>query len=126
MRAPKRRRPLRRERVELPVGTDVGKLAGRVSYVGSPEHKDFPSFAGAPYLRTDASRCDPGLRDPGELAEWVREGLLAGDIGGPIEGDFPRYVWARRDGQPYEARLSNSGLGQYKGYPITEDEWSSL
>jgi hypothetical protein len=39
-----------------------------------------------------------------------------------LEGDFPRYVWKRVGGRVYEARLSNSGLGQYKGYPIEDFE----
>jgi hypothetical protein len=39
-----------------------------------------------------------------------------------FEGDYPCYAWARVGDQVYEARLTNSGLGQYKGYPIRPDE----
>jgi hypothetical protein len=45
MRAPKRRRPLRRSLTEPPVGVNLSELAKRASYVGSCEHKSYPSFA---------------------------------------------------------------------------------
>ena len=31
---------------------------------------------------------------------------------------FPQYAWVKVGDRVYEARLTNSGLGQYKGYPI--------
>jgi len=46
MRATKRRHPLRRRIVAPPAEVDLALLAGRASYVGSSEHKTFPSFAG--------------------------------------------------------------------------------
>ncbi|MCK9925105.1 hypothetical protein MXD61_25095 [Frankia sp. AgPm24] len=39
-----------------------------------------------------------------------------------VEGDFPRYAWVRAGDQVYEARLSNSGSGEYNGYPILPHE----
>jgi hypothetical protein len=102
MRAPKRRRPLRRTLLAPPDGTSLSDLAQRVSYVGSGEHKSYPSFAGPPKLRADASKCDPKFADPAE---------------------FPRYAWHRLDNVIYEARLVNQELGQYKGYPLDPDEW---
>ena len=39
-----------------------------------------------------------------------------------MEGPFPKYAWIRVEGQVYEARLTNSGLGAYKGYPILDHE----
>jgi hypothetical protein len=122
MRPPARRRPLRRRLVPAPDGADLGVLAQRASYVGSSEHKSFPSFAGAPRLRADASKCDPALADPDELTRWLRASIVAGRIGAPWEGDFPRYVWHPRNDVVYEARLVNQELGQYKGYPLQADE----
>lgn len=46
-----------------------------------------------------------------------------GRTGGQWDGNFPRYVWHRSEGVPYEARLVNQELGQYKGYPLAQDEW---
>lgn len=122
MRAPQRRRPLRRAVVAPPPGTVLSELAQRASYVGSSEHKSYPSFAGPPKLRADASKCDPQLGDAAELTGWLRTSIAAGRIGAPWEGDFPRYVWHPRGEVVYEARLVNQELGQYKGYPLKTDE----
>ena len=56
MRAPRRRRPMKRT-MYVPTNTDLDSLSENVHYVGSPEHKDIPSFAGQPRLRADASCC---------------------------------------------------------------------
>lgn len=122
MRATKRRRPRRRSRAEFPPGVRPAELAGRASYVGSGEHKSYPSFAGPPHLRADASKCDPKFADADELTGWLREAILTGRIGEPWEGHFPRYAWARQGQVTYEARLVNQELGHYKGYPLEPDE----
>jgi hypothetical protein len=123
MRATRRRRPRRRSVVDAPRGVSLAELADRTSYVGSSEHKSYPSFAGPPKLRADASKCDPSFADPEELTKWLRSSISAGRIGAPWEGDFPRYVWHLHDEVMYEARLVNQELGQYKGYPLEADEW---
>lgn len=126
MRAPKRRRPPLRRIVPVPESTDLEEVASRVSYVGSPEHKDAPSFAGHPKPRSDATICDRrfiGLQD--QLTAWIQESIRAGLVGGPWEGGFPRYVWCVRDGAVYEARLVNRGNGEYKGYQLQESECPS-
>jgi hypothetical protein len=94
----------------------------RVSYVGSSEHKNFPSFAGQYNPRADASKCDPDLTDPAELTQWLRDAIRAGQVGELWEGDFPRYVWCRQGEVWYEGRLVNQELGQYKGYPLEAGE----
>lgn len=49
MRATKRRRPLPRAVTDDPGSvSDRHAMAAQVTYVGSPEHKDTPSFAGNP------------------------------------------------------------------------------
>lgn len=102
---------------------DLADIAERVRYVGSPEHKDRPSFAGAPRPRADASICDASLADnPGQVTKWLREGIRQGWIGEYWEGDFPRYVWYEVDGRVFEGRLVNKELGQYKGYELLEEE----
>lgn len=123
MRAPKRRRLLRRSRCEVPPGTDLAALAARTSYVGSPEHKTNPSFAGPARPRADAAKCDPSLADPAELTAWLRRAITMGMIGEPWDGDFPRYVWHREGEIVYEGRLVNQELGQYKGWPLDPTEW---
>jgi hypothetical protein len=81
MRATKRRRPLRRRIVGNPAGVDLVQLAERVSYVGSSEHKAFPSFGGPFNPRADASKCDPTLADKDELTRWLQEAIRAGHTG---------------------------------------------
>jgi hypothetical protein len=98
-------------------------VASRATYVGSGEHKSFPSFAGKPALRADASKCDPALGDPEELTGWLREALMAGQVDATWEGGFPKYVWVVRGGICFEGRLVNSVQGHYKGYPLDETQW---
>lgn len=73
MRSPGRRRPPRRKVVGSPPGCDLLALAERVTYVGSPEHKTYPSFAGPPMLRADASKCNPLLADRETLSGWLQK-----------------------------------------------------
>lgn len=97
-------------------------LAERVRYVGSSEHKNYPSFAGPFAPRSDASRCPPSLSDADALTDWLRVGIESGDVGAPWEGDFPRYVWYRTEEACFEARLMNREAGEYKGYPLAPEE----
>jgi hypothetical protein len=106
-----------------PPGVHLADVAARVAYVGSPEHKSHPSFAGPPLLRSDASKCDPTLADQEELHAWLALAITSGQVGGPWEGGFPRYAWLRRGERCYEGRLVNRELGQYKGYPLRPEEW---
>lgn len=122
MRATKRRRPMRRTVSHVAPDLNLAELAAQ-SYVGSPEHKTFPSFAGPPRPRADATKCDPGLGDPAELTRWLRQAITLGNVGEPWEGDFPRYVWSRQDDTVYEGRLVNQELGQYMGWPLHHSEW---
>lgn len=98
-------------------------IAAKVVYRGSPEHKSAPSPAGPPRLRADAERCPPDFSGRfTEISETIRKAIRDGFVGAPIENGFPRYVWGRMDGQVYEARLLNSGSGEYKGYPLLPDK----
>lgn len=123
MRAPKRKRPHRTQRTEPPPGVTLHEVAGQVIYVGSPEHKSYPSFAGGPALRSDASRCPPRLADPEQLTGWLQAAIRGGSCGGQWLGGFPRYVWYRENDQCYEAMLVNQQAGWYKGYPAECPEW---
>jgi len=124
MRAPKRRRPLKRKVAGISPDLDVAVLAESASYIGSPEHKNLPSFAGAPRRRSDASCCPQDLaREQEKLNEWLRAAVQSGAYSEYHEGGFPRYVWHKEGEIIFEGRLVNRGLGQYKGYPLEEDEW---
>lgn len=123
MRAPKRKRPHLR-RLLPPDERPDPDVADEVRYVGSPEHKSAPSFAGRMRPRADATICDPRFLDmQEELTRWLQDAIRKGAVGGPMEGEFPRYVWVRQDDEVYEARLVNRGLGEYKGWRLRRDEW---
>jgi len=124
MRASKRHRPAAKSIGSLPPGVDLPRLAERARYIGSPEHKDAPSFAGQPKPHADATICDRSFIDKlPQLNSWLRSALTRGAVGAPWEGDFPRYVWFKERHVVYEGRLVNSGTGEYKGYALAPDEW---
>ena len=123
MRAPQRKRPRRRS-MAVPSGVDLAQIADQVSYIGSTDHKDYPSFAGQPRPRSDASLCPRHINDPAIITRWLRDAIRNGTVGAPWENGFPRYVWYKHtDGVVFEARLVNRGSGSYKGYPLDLAEW---
>ena len=106
MRSPSRKREKPKTLASIPAGIDLNSIANEVKYVGSPEHKNTKSFAGWPRPRADASICDPNLANSqNEITEWLKSAILKGHIGNPWEGRFPRYVWAKKGDNYYEARL---------------------
>jgi len=121
MRTTKRRRPLKRDRLAADTQVDIDGIADKVSYVLTPEHKGYLTAAGPGKLRSDASACPRNL-DFDKVLGWLQRAIRARYISADFEGGFPRYVWTRVEGRVYEARLSNSGLGAYKGYPIHDHE----
>ena len=111
----------------VPDGIDLSAVAEHADYVGSPEHKDVPSFAGAARPRADASLCDRSLfKELDLINSWLREGIRRGAVSEYWEGEFPRHVWYKDGGTVYEARLVNREQGLYKGYPLEEAEWPPL
>ncbi|MBW3538821.1 MAG: hypothetical protein KY476_00985 [Planctomycetes bacterium] len=124
MRAPRRKRPKPRIIQPAPEGVNASELAARITYVGSPEHKTGPSFAGAARPRGDATKCDAALNDRlSDIQAWLQRAFEVQCFGPPWEGDFPRYAWCKVGETLYEARLVNRGLGEYKGWQLEPDEW---
>jgi hypothetical protein len=121
MRTPHRKRPRKDDQLVPGPDMDLGKMAEDVSYIISTEHKDYLTSAGPGNLRSDATACPRGL-DFAEVEDWLRQAVREGHLSAVLDGDFPRYAWRKVGGRIYEARLSNAGLGQYKGYPIEEHE----
>ncbi len=125
MRATRRRRPLNRAILAPLAQNERRRVAAAASYVGSVEHKDTPSFAGVPPRpRPDATLCDRALaKRCDEITHWLQIAIEKGAIGGPWEGEFPRYAWYKDGATVYEARLVNRMAGTYKGYGLLPDEW---
>jgi hypothetical protein len=124
---PERKRDqVRRQFGGVPEGVDLDAIAAAVRYVGSPEHKNTPSFAGPPLWkrrpRADSSLCDPSLANRlQEINEWLQTAIRQRQF---IWHDqaFPRYVYARIDTAIYEARLTNHVTGEYKGYELYPEQ----
>ena len=94
----------------------------RQQYHGSSEHKSYPSRAGPPALRTDATPCDPDI-DWAAISNALAQGVRRGCISEATEQGFPKYVWAWLGGDLYEARHLNGFAGKYKGYRLEPPEY---
>lgn len=100
-------------------------LAGSIHYKGSVEHKAYPSFAGPPALRSDASPCDPKIQadsDRQSVEVALRDAFLRGCVSADTRNGFPRYAWGWFRGRLYKAMLINQEAGWYKAWPIEELE----
>ena len=96
-------------------------VARKARYVGSPEHKSYPSAAGPPALRSDATPCDPDI-SVADIGSALAEGIRRGCVSAASEQGFPKFVWGWLGGDLYEARHINGPAGTYKGYRIEEPE----
>jgi TPR repeat protein len=121
MRSPGRKRPRKEDQLVPDGDADLARLAGKVSYIISTEHKDYLTSAGPGNLRSDATACPRGI-DRLQAETWLKEAVQAGHVSAACDGGFPRYAWKKAGDRVFEARLSNAGLGQYKGYPIEPHE----
>ena len=106
---------------DLPVD-QLQLIAEAVVYHGSTEHKTYPSPAGPPSLRSDATPCDPNI-DWEDIKASLTEGVLRGCVSQTMEQGFPKYVWGWIGDDLYEARHLNGAGGQYKGYKLEPPEY---
>ena len=134
-----KRPPQRPKRLKL-TEEQRKNLASRASYVGSGEHKSRRWWGGQP-----ASRQLPGGKvgrprkpvtticpleseeDRSRATEWVQSAILAGQYKF-VEADkrFPKKIWFEADGKVWFGLCINSELGEYKGWPIDEEERRSI
>ena len=130
------KRPRRKpERPKL-TNTQRRKLAGGASYAGSGEHKDQRWWGGQP-----KGRQLPGGRvgrrgrqttticpltsdaDRGRATKWVQRAIREGKYKF-VEADktYPKKIWIEVDEQIWFGFCINSESGEYKGWPIDEEE----
>lgn len=111
-------------------------MAQRVDYVGSPEHKDRAWWGGRPQARWRAGQpprrpkkqlttvCPLTTQDERARAvHMLRSAIRAGQytfVEG--DGDFPKKIWYSDSGEGWQAYCINKETGQYKGWPVNEDE----
>ena len=112
-------------------------LASRAVYTGSPEHKGAGWWGGLPTARDlgdgrigrpnreVTTRCPlTGVKDKARATTWVQEAIKVGQyryFEGNDEG-FPNRIWYEADGTIWIGWCINRISGEYKGWPIDEDE----
>lgn len=117
-----RHRRTRRRAIGVWNGDDSpAATADRARYVGSPEHKSHPSPAGPPALRSDATPCDPEIKQ-GDVNATLQEAIRRQCTSAAFQQGFPKYVWGWLHGSLYEARHIGGEAGTYKGYRLEEAE----
>lgn len=112
------------------------ELIERACYVGSPEHKAKRWWGGLPEARLakDGTASRPkkqktticelvGESDRKQATKWIRAALKAGQCRF-YEGDkdYPKHIWYHANGVVWFGYCINSIAGQYKGWPIDEEE----
>ena len=106
---------------------ELVKLAARVIYKGSPEHKRFPgSYGLTPPTdpRPDKTPCDGvNLTELGVAQELLREGVRRGLVSVQERAGLPQNIWAVSEADvPLEAQLENQGNATYHGYPMQKGD----
>ena len=136
MRPPKATEPPARTAAELE------SLAKRATYVGSIEHKEKRSWLGLPFprrnpqadaadVRQNATICHlvtDAARD--QATVWIQHAISHRQFDPAVwDGEFPKVIWYRdKSGNYWFGRLVQRGAGEnpraeYKGWPITQEEW---
>ena len=115
-------------------------LAARARYIGSAEHKDKAWWGGLPKAKQlpggkvgrrrkqKTTLCPLTSSDDKRRAtQWVRSAIASGQYRF-YEGDqdFPKKIWHRADGRIWYGLCVNQGQGEYKGWPIEEQEWHAV
>ena len=115
-------------------------LAARASYVGSKEHKAMRWWGGLPGVRfgrdgrpsrqkrEKSTICDLVTKEDRERATtWVRAAIESAQFTF-LEGDqdFPKHIWYQADARGWFGFCVNSAAGEYKGWPLEEDERLAL
>src|ERR1700712_1677694 len=111
-------------------------------YVGSPEHKTKRWWGGLPGAfadengfpsrpnREETTKCPLIFETDRDLATcWVQKALTAGQFRFfEADKDYPKKIWYREptSGQWWFGLCINSIRGEYKGWPIDEDEYHEV
>ena len=108
-------------------------------FMGSVQHKDRTSRWGPPARPCDKDICPAEIPDEEVrrvLERDITRAIQKGHCSASTENAWPRYVWGRSTFEvrprkkgidavyreiPWEARLTNSGLGEYKAWPARQD-----
>lgn len=99
---------------------ELDTLAERARYGPNRHHKRkmFDGCAGS--ARLDKTLCDGAWANTQQKSEaLLREGIRRGMISEQTHNAWPQNVWAvDQQNEVYQANLTNSGTGEYHGFPI--------
>lgn len=103
------------------------EMAQNAKYKPSPYHKSNPSawgLTGPSQRRPDKTICEgSGITCGRDAIELLKASIRCGMVSKQKRGNWPRNVWAiDAEGYVYEAQLSNSGTGEYHGYPMKDGD----
>lgn len=122
--------------IRNPSDFELAELAGRASYVGSPEHKALRWWGGLPEAhqlpggrlgrlgKQTTTVCPLTEASDRDMAtHWVKEAIRLRQFRFcPSDHAFPKRIWYEADGQCWMGLLVNPGNGEYKGWPIGKEE----
>ena len=97
------------------------EAATKARYTGSPYHRSATKEGPVAQRVGLTSRC-PSSWTNVEATRVLRIEIREERVSVIWEQGFPRHVWHLDSDVLYEARLTNSGNGEYHGYPL-EDRW---
>ena len=111
-------------------------LAARARYEGSSEHKDKRWWGGLPAAgqlpggrvgrrgKQTTTVCPlTSIEDRDRATEWLQRAIRAGQYRFvETDQDFPKKVWCHERGQTWFGLCINTKSGEYKGWPIDEEE----
>jgi len=132
----KARRPKQIQQRPKLSADERGKLAARVKYVGSPEHKTKRWWGGLPESKQmkggkvgrpgkQTTTICPlvGDQDRQMATEWIQCAIKEGKFEFyQGDQDFPKKVWYEADGQIWQGLIVNKAAGEYKGWPIVKED----
>ena len=104
-------------------------LASRACYAGSCEHKDKKWWGGLPCAGARRGKLTTicpltTAAEQRKATGWVQHAIGAGQYKFVCgDRDFPKHVWYKeQSGQVWYGRCRNPASGEYKGWPIGEEE----
>lgn len=135
------KRPNRRPRRPILSPDERAGLAARARYAGSGEHKSkawwggkvpkarqlLGGRVGRPGKQTTTICPLTSEADQQQATQWVRLAIANGQYRFfEADKDFPKKIWHRADGRIWFGMCLNQGQGEYKGWPIEEQEWREV
>ena len=99
---------------------ELDDLAKHARYGPNRHHKRKMFDGAAGSARLDKTLCDGAWANTQERSEGLLgEGFRRGMISQQVRDAWPQNVWAVDDrNEVYQANLTNSGTGEYHGFPI--------